>query len=66
MLMLDEIVRWAHEETTAERLVLLVHEDNHRAIAFYRRSGFVPTGYEEPYPLNDSQREVEMAHPLRG
>ncbi|MFF9502976.1 GNAT family N-acetyltransferase [Streptomyces sp. NPDC014656] len=65
-LMLDEIVRWAREETAAERLVLLVHEENRRAIAFYRRGGFVPTGHEEPYPLDESQRELEMALPLRG
>ncbi|MFF9199685.1 GNAT family N-acetyltransferase [Streptomyces sp. SBR177] len=65
-LMLDEIVRWARDETAAERLVLLVHEENRRAIGFYRRSGFVPTGHEEPYPLNESQRELEMALPLRG
>ncbi|MEU8539788.1 GNAT family N-acetyltransferase [Streptomyces sp. NPDC048717] len=65
-LMLGEIVRWAREETGAERLTLLVHEDNHRALAFYRRSGFVPTGHEEPYPLNEAQKEVEMDLALRG
>ncbi|MFB7579359.1 GNAT family N-acetyltransferase [Streptomyces hydrogenans] len=65
-LMLDEIVRWAREETAAERLVLLVHEENRRAIGFYRRSGFVATGHEEPYPLDESQRELEMVLPLRG
>ncbi|MEU8971255.1 GNAT family N-acetyltransferase [Streptomyces monashensis] len=64
-LMLDEIVRWAREETAAERLVLLVHEENKRAIAFYRRSGFTPTGHHEPYPLDENQHEVEMALPLR-
>ncbi|MFE9454489.1 GNAT family N-acetyltransferase [Streptomyces sp. NPDC006739] len=64
-LMLDEIVRWARQETSAERLALLVHEENRRAIAFYRRSGFVATGHSEPYPLNESQQEVEMVLPLR-
>ncbi|MFB7341099.1 GNAT family N-acetyltransferase [Streptomyces hydrogenans] len=65
-LMLDEIVRWAREETAAERLVLLVHEENRRAIGFYRRSGFVATGHEEPYPLDESRRELEMELNLRG
>lgn len=64
-LMLDAVVRWAREETGAERLVLLVHEDNLRAIAFYRRGGFVPTGHREPYPLDRSRSELEMALLLR-
>ncbi|GAA3837126.1 GNAT family N-acetyltransferase [Streptomyces phyllanthi] len=64
-LMLDEIVRWAREDNAADRLVLLVHEDNHRAIAFYRRSGFTPTGHTEPYPLDESSSEIEMELPLR-
>ncbi|MFI5823812.1 GNAT family N-acetyltransferase [Streptomyces rishiriensis] len=40
----------------AERVRLVVHEDNGRALACYRRLGFSPTGvaFEE-------QREIEMA-----
>lgn len=60
-MMLEEVVRWAREETAAERLVLLVHEDNRRAIAFYRRHGFTTTGHTVPYPLEKSSRELEMA-----
>ncbi|WIB37098.1 GNAT family N-acetyltransferase [Curtobacterium sp. MCJR17_043] len=33
-----------------DRILLHVHEDNPRAIAFYRRRGFVPTGRLVPYP----------------
>lgn len=62
-LMLGEIVRWAREEG-AGRLVLLVHEDNHRALAFYRRHGFATTGRSVPYPLDETRRELEMTLPL--
>lgn len=41
-------------------LRLLVHEGNHRAIAFYRRNGFVPTGRTIPFPGKPEQLEVEM------
>ncbi|BAU83928.1 acetyltransferase [Streptomyces laurentii] len=58
--MLDEVVRWAREETGAKRLTLLVHEENGRAIGFYRRSGFVLTGRTERYPLDVRQSELEM------
>ncbi|WP_392872693.1 GNAT family N-acetyltransferase [Streptomyces sp. LN499] len=58
-LMLDEIVRWAREDAAASRLALLIHEDNHRAIAFYRRSRFVLSGRTEPYPLDECSSELE-------
>lgn len=59
-MMLDEVVRWAREEAAADRMVLLVHEDNRRAVAFYRRHGFVATGHTVPYPLDRTRHELEM------
>jgi ribosomal protein S18 acetylase RimI-like enzyme len=59
--LLDEVLRWAREEAGARRIRLLVHEENPRAIAFYARSGFRPTGRTEPYPLDPEAREVELA-----
>ncbi|MGW5424367.1 N-acetyltransferase family protein [Streptomyces sp. NPDC003943] len=35
---------WALPEPAVERVRLYVHEDNHRAAAFYRRFGFVASG----------------------
>ncbi|MEU8834878.1 N-acetyltransferase [Streptomyces sp900116325] len=63
-LMLDAVIRWARDEEKAKQLVLLVHEDNRRAIAFYERAGFSYTGRTEPYPLDESKQELEMELPL--
>jgi ribosomal protein S18 acetylase RimI-like enzyme len=44
---------------------LLVHESNDGAAAAYSRLGFLPTGHREPYPLDVTTQEVELALPLR-
>ncbi|MFH8384263.1 hypothetical protein ACH4E7_25510 [Kitasatospora sp. NPDC018058] len=41
-----------------------MHEENHRAAAFYRRRGFTYTGGETPYALDPEARILEMALPL--
>ncbi|AXK36947.1 GNAT family N-acetyltransferase [Streptomyces armeniacus] len=40
---------WAWARDDVERLQLHVHEQNHRARAFYERLGFVPTGESDPH-----------------
>lgn len=60
--LLDAVVGWATGH--ARLLRLLVHEDNGRARAFYRRRGFTETGRTEPYELDPTAREIEMALPL--
>jgi ribosomal protein S18 acetylase RimI-like enzyme len=62
--LLDRVERWAREEGHSA-LFLYVHEDNARAIAFYRRRGYDFTGVREPYKLQPSQSELEMRLPLR-
>ena len=59
-----EVAGWARTEG-APRLRLLVHEGNAPAQRAYERLGFVVTGHREPYPLDPSTDEVEMALPLR-
>lgn len=59
--MLEGVRRWATQEAGLNRLHLFVHEHNARAAAFYRRYGFVATGYREPYELDPSTSELEMA-----
>jgi ribosomal protein S18 acetylase RimI-like enzyme len=54
----------AVETFGADALYLLVHEDNPRARAFYRRQGFVETGRTLPYELDPSEREIEMRRPV--
>jgi ribosomal protein S18 acetylase RimI-like enzyme len=56
--LLEGIVDWAR--TRGDALVLEVHEDNPRAIAFYRRHGFEPTGNVTPYNLEPYGDEIEM------
>lgn len=62
--LLDAVVDWAAQRS--DRLLLQVHEQNERAIRSYRRRGFVETGRTDPYPLDVSSREIEMALELRG
>jgi GNAT superfamily N-acetyltransferase len=61
--MLSEIEEWA--ASVGQLLHLHVHEANPRALAFYQRSGYRLTGKVEPYALDPSQRELEMAKELR-
>jgi ribosomal protein S18 acetylase RimI-like enzyme len=56
--LLDRIEEWA--ATRGSTLTLEVHERNARAIAAYRRRGFVETGHLRPYPLAAGGLEVEM------
>ncbi|MEZ0163360.1 GNAT family N-acetyltransferase [Kineococcus sp. LSe6-4] len=60
--LLDAVETWAAGRGPTLRL--LVHEDNTRAQAFYRRRGYALTGRSEPYVLDAGQRELEMARSL--
>ncbi|WIB15026.1 GNAT family N-acetyltransferase [Curtobacterium sp. MCPF17_050] len=61
--LLDAVEDWAWGR--GDRILLHVHEDNPRAIAFYRRRGFVPTGRLVPYPLPPYGEELELRKALR-
>ncbi|MBF4572687.1 GNAT family N-acetyltransferase [Herbiconiux sp. VKM Ac-1786] len=61
--LLTRIEEWALGR--GDTLTLEVHEDNARAIAAYRKRGFVETGVTLPYPLDPSRRELEMRKDLR-
>ncbi|MFF2144559.1 GNAT family N-acetyltransferase [Kitasatospora sp. NPDC058190] len=61
--LLDAVIDWARTGG-AERMLLGVHEENHRAAAFYLRRGFTYTGGETPYVLDPEARILEMALPL--
>ncbi|MBO3664216.1 GNAT family N-acetyltransferase [Microbacterium stercoris] len=56
--LLDGIVEWARG--VGPQLRLEVHADNPRAMAYYRRRGFVETGNRRPYELPPYGDEVEM------
>ncbi|MER5753201.1 GNAT family N-acetyltransferase [Streptomyces sp. NPDC002088] len=55
----DAGVEWAWERGV-ERVRLLVHEDNARAQAAYRKLGFAPSGVTVPYVHGEEQRELEF------
>ncbi|WP_223357003.1 GNAT family N-acetyltransferase [Leifsonia sp. ZF2019] len=57
--LLDAVIEWA--QGRGDRLLLDVHEHNPAAIRYYERRGFVFTGRTQPYPLDRSTREREMA-----
>ncbi|MEU6954639.1 GNAT family N-acetyltransferase [Streptomyces sp. NPDC045714] len=46
---------FARRHTAYGRLTLGVREDNHRAMAFYRRIGFHDLGMTVPYPLDPTK-----------
>ncbi|WP_018568830.1 GNAT family N-acetyltransferase [Streptomyces sp. PsTaAH-124] len=54
----DEALRWAWE-IGAERVRLIVHEENGRAQRFYRRVGFLPTGRTVPLASAPDANELE-------
>ncbi|WP_431218199.1 GNAT family N-acetyltransferase [Leifsonia xyli] len=60
--LLDAVVGWARGR--GDRLLLEVHEHNEPAIRSYLRRGFVFTGRTQPYPLDRTANEREMALPL--
>ncbi|WP_327296633.1 MULTISPECIES: GNAT family N-acetyltransferase [unclassified Streptomyces] len=51
---------WSLDEPRIERVRLFVHQANRRAAGFYRKVGFVPTGYSVPAPGDAGERELEM------
>ncbi|WP_198671428.1 GNAT family N-acetyltransferase [Desertihabitans aurantiacus] len=59
-LMLDDLAAHVRLTLGMPELYLEVHEDNPRAIAFYRRYGFVDTGERTPYPLPPGGQELRM------
>ncbi|WP_037678646.1 GNAT family N-acetyltransferase [Streptomyces griseus] len=52
-------VEWAWERG-AQRVRLIVHEDNGRAQGFYRKAGFVPSGVVVPLADGDEECELEF------
>ncbi|MGV9449952.1 GNAT family N-acetyltransferase [Streptomyces sp. NPDC003635] len=57
-LMFDEALQWSWRQGL-ERVRLIVHEDNGRAQAFYRRMGFVPSGVTVPLESQPGSLEHE-------
>ncbi|MDX3097124.1 GNAT family N-acetyltransferase [Streptomyces sp. ME01-24h] len=59
--LLGAAIAWSWElPERVRRVRLWVHEDNHRAQAFYKRLGFVRTGRTMAFPLDESRTEYEM------
>lgn len=60
----DEALQWAWG-IGAERVRLIVHEDNGRALRFYQRLGFRPSGVTVPLPghSDDSEWEYVLERP---
>ena len=56
----DAGLEWAWEQG-AERVRLIVHEDNGRAQRLYRKVGFVPTGVTVPLGTAPGESELEFA-----
>ncbi|MEU9170981.1 GNAT family N-acetyltransferase [Streptomyces sp. NPDC048420] len=56
----DAAVEWAWAHG-AERVRLIVHEDNGRAQRFYRKVGFEPTGVVVPLAATPGETELEFA-----
>ncbi|MFK0111291.1 GNAT family N-acetyltransferase [Streptomyces sp. NPDC091217] len=55
----DAGVAWAREQG-AERVRLLVHEDNARAQGAYRKAGFVPSGVTVQLDADEGKTEFEF------
>ncbi|MFI1421810.1 GNAT family N-acetyltransferase [Streptomyces sp. NPDC020731] len=55
----DAAVEWAWE-CGAERVRLIVHPENARALGFYRKAGFVESGVTVPPADRPEERELEM------
>ncbi|MGW3246882.1 GNAT family N-acetyltransferase [Streptomyces sp. NPDC001070] len=59
--LLGAAIEWSWQlPEKVRRVRLWVHEDNHRAQAFYTRLGFVRTGETMAFPLDESRTEYEM------
>lgn len=59
--LLDAVVDWGRNQARVARLILEVREDNEPAKRFYARRGFTGTGNVQPYPLDPTFTEIEMA-----
>ncbi|MEU6221928.1 GNAT family N-acetyltransferase [Streptomyces sp. NPDC047022] len=57
--LLDAGLEWAWGQG-AERVRLIVHEDNARAAASYRKAGFAPSGVTVPLSGHTEESELEM------
>jgi GNAT superfamily N-acetyltransferase len=55
----DAGLEWAWEQG-AERVRLIVHEENGRAARFYRKVGFVPSGVVVPFDRDSEEKELEF------
>jgi ribosomal protein S18 acetylase RimI-like enzyme len=62
--LLAEVLRWVRAQPEVKALKLGVHEDNLRALAFYRRYGFIDRGEREPYLLDAARQEIIMELPM--
>ncbi|MBN0045168.1 GNAT family N-acetyltransferase [Streptomyces actuosus] len=58
--LVDAGLEWAWGRD-AERVRLIVHEENGRAQRLYRKVGFVPTGLVVPLSARPDERELEFA-----
>ncbi|MFJ9774817.1 GNAT family N-acetyltransferase [Kitasatospora sp. NPDC101157] len=56
-------IRYAQVNTDVRWLTLGVHEENERALAFYRRLGFELTGKVVPYGLNPAEKLLILGYP---
>lgn len=61
--MLAEVAQWARDRGITT-LMLEVARENDRAVAAYRKLGFVPTGHTHAHPLYPDVTEVEMTRPV--
>lgn len=55
----DAALEWAWARG-AERVRLIVHEENGRALRFYRKVGFVPSGMTVPLGEDSGESELEF------
>lgn len=60
--LIHEIAAWSLA-CGRDELFLEVAAENPRALAAYRRLGFVPTGGSAPHPLYEGVTEIEMSRP---
>ena len=67
-LLMERLLQWADNWAGVLRIELVVHEDNPRAIALYRKLGFVEEGRHRAYALKNGRYvdSLSMArlHPL--
>jgi ribosomal protein S18 acetylase RimI-like enzyme len=61
-LLFDAVISWSREVGKAQEITLSAHERNDRALAFYRRYGFVDTGGRIPYDLDESASIIELRY----